>query len=68
MIEPKETDAQLLAWQLKDEAWQEVAHLPLEAALRERMRRSAQTVHALELEIPIRDPRGFTSSKAGSGA
>ena len=57
MSEIKESQAQLLTWALKDEAWAEVAHLPLEEALRERRRRSAETVRALGLEHRVRDPR-----------
>lgn len=66
MIERKETDAQLLAWQLKDEAWEEVAHLPLEEAFRERMRRSAEAMEALKLGVHVRDPRD-RSAKAVQG-
>jgi hypothetical protein len=57
MIEAKDSQAQLLTWKLKEEAWAEVAHLPLAEALRERLRRSAESVKALGLDIPVRDPR-----------
>jgi hypothetical protein len=57
MIELKESQAQLLAWELKDEAWAEVAHLPLLEAFRERRRRSAETLRALGFENRVRDPR-----------
>jgi hypothetical protein len=46
-----------LTWELKDEAWQEVAHLPLEEAVRERLRRSAETMRRLGLQNHVRDPR-----------
>lgn len=57
MIEIKESQAQILAWELKDEAWAEVAHLPLDEAIRERLKRSAEVVRALGFEDRIRDPR-----------
>jgi hypothetical protein len=65
MIERKETEAQLLTGRLKDEAWEEVAHLPLQEAFRERMRRSAETVRALGLNLPVRDPRNRPLAKTG---
>lgn len=57
MIIPKESDAQLLTWELKDAAWQEVADLPLDEAISERLRRSAETVRRLGMENRVRDPR-----------
>lgn len=50
-------EAQLLVWLLKDEAWAEVAHLPLREALRERLRRAEKSAEALGLNVPVRDPR-----------
>jgi hypothetical protein len=58
MNERAESQAQLLAWELKDAAWREVEHLPLDEALRARMKASAATAQALRLPMPVHDPRG----------
>jgi hypothetical protein len=62
MIDPKDTEAQLFTWELKEQAWREVAHLPLAEAFRERRRRSAETMRVLGFEDRVRDPR----SRAGA--
>jgi len=53
----RETNAQIETWDLKDAAWNDVAHLPLVEAFAERRRASRQTVNELGLEDRVRDPR-----------
>jgi hypothetical protein len=43
-------------WQWKEEAWQEVAHLPLRQALRKRMEIAERTARELGFE-PVRTVR-----------
>lgn len=49
--------AQLLAWELKDDAWREVEDLPLLEAFRERRKRAEATVELLAGKSDPIDPR-----------
>jgi hypothetical protein len=64
MNDRKESDAQKLTWELKDDAWSEVAHLPRLEAFRERRRRAMQTVRELGFEDRVRDPRVLPATKS----
>ncbi len=57
MIELKESQAQSLTWKLKDDAWKEVEHLPLEEAIARRLAISAEAIRELGFEHRVRDPR-----------
>ncbi len=53
-----ESDAMLEILKIKEELWQEVAHLPLEEAIRERFRKSEQTAKELGFFPVNRDSAG----------
>jgi hypothetical protein len=57
MIPKSESKSQILAWELKDAAWQEVDHLPLDEAIQARLDASARSVIQMGLSLPVRDPR-----------
>ncbi|MEK7795414.1 MAG: hypothetical protein AAB353_12835 [Candidatus Hydrogenedentota bacterium] len=58
MIGPNESQAQRLTWELKDDAWREVAHLPLDEAIRKRLKLATEAVRECGLEDRVLDPRG----------
>lgn len=66
MINAKDSEAQRLAWELKEDAWREVAHLPAEEAFKERRLRSARMIETLGLQDRVRDPR--KGAKDGSAS
>lgn len=50
-----ESDAMMEVLKIKEEAWKEVEHLPLEQAIQERLRKSTETAQGLGFKerIPI---------------
>lgn len=65
MKQRPESHAQIHARELKEMAWREVEHLPVEEALRARMQSASASARGLNLPIPVRDPR-IASGAAGA--
>ena len=57
MIKDKICDAQLFTDKLKELAWAEVAHLPLEEAYLEKGRLATLAADLWDSDLPVRDPR-----------
>lgn len=58
-----ETQADIFARELKEDAWAEVAHLPFKEAVRERIRRADQFFASSGLTLRVADPRALPESE-----